>query len=710
MLPPQAHGLVSWVQSCAHLSPPDPGLKTGKRMNHRQAVRSLLLAAFILLPSTSIVGQSDADSEFSAGLEAYRGQAFDQAIEHFRNVVKADPSSSEAIRFMNMSQDSLVQMMMSENEEYRAEFKAFAMTILEASRSMKRDAVRDKDAAEALASKCLEGTYAERGKSIWKLGMTFGPFAVPPLVASLNSNDATRYAAIYALSRLGSDALPPLLAASSSPNSKVRLAVAQVLIEMGDARATARLAEMARYDEDAAINALCAGYVSTPVGESYIEQGDAYYSYDMQNGLMETENHGVRWVLDGSTSLYYDELEAGLVPLELAKECYAAANHLREPSTVQEQASKGMALVYAAEVALLRAVGEDNRAAEQFNAGLSLSSGALNLALGASLKSSNDVPIASVLIEMLDSPAAIHAIEVQNALSNSVPTLRFSAAISLANAGDVNSPGLLTSLLRASSLRGLRTVQIFSTNPDFSEGLSAELASNECTTLVALDANSGFTNLYSGLNIDAFVIQDPLPDTYARQLVRRIRAIGKYADVPIFVQANGSATGDIDDANVEENVTGSMVAASWGSLDVERTGYRRTAARAAEALAGMASRESRLVEVDLSDFVVLLGRTDDNVAIPIINALGYWGSASETKEDLMSVVGDDGKSNARRAAAARSVERIMASAPPSSVKMTSDDLNTLQFAMKAGGDLAQACAMLLGRGKAPHKSVKVSPK
>ncbi|MDP6850757.1 MAG: HEAT repeat domain-containing protein, partial [Planctomycetota bacterium] len=670
--------------------------------NHRQAVRSLLLAAFILLPSSSILAQSSGvDSEFSDGLRAFRAEAYETALEHFRRVVSMDPSQADAVRLMNESQDALVQLMMADNPEFRT----FALTVLEAARTKGVEAIRDADAAAEVAARCFEGTYTERGKAIWELGMTYGPFAVPPLVSSLNSDDSTRFAAIYALSRLGSDALPPLLVASHSENNKVRLAVAQVLVEMGDPRAIPRLAQMAKSDSDGSIRALCRGY-ATNVESAYLKQGLGYYNYDPSLGLSETENHGVRWGLDGQAKLFFDELEAGLIPMELAKGCFEAAAQSSD-SNLASQAARGLALVYAAEVALLRAVGENVRAAEQFNAGLSLSTEALNSALGEALRSSNDVPTAAVLIEMLDSPAAIQAGNLRTALNSSVPTISFSAAISLANAGEQGST-LVSTLMRAASIQGLHSVQIFSADNAFANNLAEGLASSaNCTSLIASDAASGLSNLYRGLNIDAFVIQDPLPDTYARQLVKRIRQNGKYANTPILVQGNGSATGDIDDATVYDTLTFQDVRSSLSELDPERMGYRRTAARAAEALAGMANRSSGSGAGVQQSLVSFLGREDD-VAIPIMMALGHWGTAAEAQQ-LLSEIADGGNSAQKRAAAARALDGIMTR--DGTTKLLTEDENVLRSAMTVEDvELAQACATVLGRGKAIHKSVQVSAK
>jgi len=654
-------------------------------MNNRKSVRGLFLAAILLAPSTLFA--QDAETAFLEGMSAFRNDDHEAAISRFREVIRLDPTRAEAIELMNSSQDSLVQLMMAGGE-----FETFAMSVIEASRNASRDLVTDTDAAAEAAAACLEGSYADRAKAIWSLAQNHGPFGVPPLVAALGNNDDAHFAAIYALSRMGTDTLIPLLAASNSTSDDVRLSVVQVLLQLNDARANTRLADMAANDSDARVRAM-AQVVGGDAASLHFAQANAFYLNDPSMGLSEVENYGVLWSISG-TDLMSFEVPATLVSLELAKYHYARAYELGHSG-----AAAGLASVYAAEAANLGSAGEDDAAAAQSNAGIALGEMALNSAL-LNAVNAGDLAVSMQLAMMLNGASATGS-GLQAALGSEMPAVRGAAAVAMANAGS-NGIEVITELGSCVQLQAVRTVVIVDGNEARANDLAAALNGSGVTTFVANDGTDGLIELHRGLGVDAFVVADPLPEFYARRMVKEIRRDRKYADSAILVIGN-DGTGDIDGAEVMSAVTVSDVTASFAELDRDRSAFTAAAEISALALSSVSARNAGSAALANEGLMVACNR-GDAVAIPAMNALANCGGEATTGT-LVAVVADDSRSAGARAAAANALAGVIgrgAAAPATAGE-------SLRAAANAGdAALATACARALGAMGVGHSLVSVS--
>ncbi len=649
-------------------------------MTHRTPARSLLLAATLLLaPASSLLAQGqDPEVIFLEGKHAFRNGDLEGALAKFREVVQLDPSHAAAYRMLTSSNDFLAQLMAEGGE-----FETFALDVLAAARDADAEARRDADAAAELAQVALNGSYAERSRAIFEGRQMYGPFFAPPLVAALaDTSEDVRLNAYYALSRMGVDSLLPVMAASHSTNVDVRRGCVQVLLESGDARANARLADMAAHDEDGTVRTLAAAHGGGDAGMLHFQQGWACYAGDPVLGITELENHGVLWAVDG-TELMPIDTHAALVPLELA------LHHFGRAAELGVDSGAAMALAHAAEAAVLRAAGDMEDAMEaQVVAALSLGPAALDGGLGAALKK-GDVASAAVLCEMLTGPSAAGSANLQAALGADAPVLRHAAAVALALSGD-SSAAVVAQLGAGMRLEAVRVVHIVDADAARAGALASALDAQGIVALVAKDGVDGMVNASRGLPADAFVIGDPLPDYYARRLAKEIRRSSRYADTPMMVIDSGE-TGDVDGAEVVESVDAAAVVAAFGELDAERQSYLAAAASAAEAMAYLAANAPQAAAAATGDLVAALGR-EDAVAIPAMTALGHAGDASAAAA-LIGVIADSGRSSEARTAGARGLAGVLSRNPGAGAGA----MDALKGAMGEGdAALARACAQAMG--------------
>ena len=659
-------------------------------MNNRQSVRSLFLAAILLTPSALLA--QDAEMAFKEGMSAFRNSNYEAAIERFREVIRLDPTRSEAVALLNSSQvakDSLVQLMMAGGE-----FETFALSVLEASRNADRELITDPDAAAEAAAACLEGSYADRAKAIWILAQTFGPFGVAPLITELGGTDERHFAAIYALSRMGNDTLIPLLAASNSSNAEVRLAVVQVLLQLNDDRANARLADMAAGDSDARVRVM-AEVVGGDAASLHFAQANAFYRNDPHMGLGEVENYGVLWSIDGSNLIPF-EVPAVLVPLELAKYHYSRAYDLGHAG-----AAAGLGQVYAAEVASLRAAGEDDGANAQANAAFALGSLALNTALDSAV-ASGDLAVSLELARMLDGYAGANSAGLKAALGSKMPAVRGAAAVALANGGS-NSAKVVAALGASVQLEALRTVIIVDSNEARANALADDLAAGGITSFVTNDGTDGLIALHRGLAVDAFVVADPLPEFYARRMVKEIRRDRSYADSAVLVIDNNGGTGDIVGAEVMDSVSAGDVTSSFADLDSERSSFLAAAQAAANALVAISGRDAEAASTAADALATACGR-EDSISIPAMNALANCGGESSAIT-LVSVVGDGSRSNEARTAAANA---IVAFAMRGGSLPATAGATLVNAGSDGDADLAASCSRALGALGYSHVLVSLS--
>lgn len=655
----------------------------------RSTAFRLLLAGFLAFIPVASAPAQNAQELFDQGMAHFYNGDHEAAITSFRRVVAMAPDEAVAYQMLNQSQDDLLQLMVEGGE-----FEAFAREILASAKEAGEAAVRDEEAAAALAEDCFADDFETRSQAIFELRMRFGPFGAPPLIEELGAqSEDRRLKAIYALSRLGSPAVYPVLAATWAEGEQVRAGAVLVLAELNEPRAAARLLDLAAHDESGMVRKLAADVTGDqPAAEMLYQQGWDFLDADDEYGMMGADNYGVHWVADGNGVRGVD-MPPSLVPCELAKEHFLRAYELG-----LGDAAIGLATTYATQISILDAAlsegADDWAAARHMQAASALTLGnAVLVDAFVNAVAESRVGAAQALADLVDGDHASSVPALQSAVQNaSTADVRYAAAIKLAMLNQANA-GVVDTLVEATTLDALRVVVLVDPDASRRNRLASGLSSQGIAVVQGEDGADALVNAYRSTLVDAFVIADPLPDLYATRVVKEIRANERFADTPILILGNED-TGDLDSADVVQDASVSDITDAFGDLGVERERYLATAAAAAEALARLAHQGADLGGAG-SSLTSALGR-EDAVAIPAAAVVGHSGNAGDA-DALMGLIADDGRSVEARTAAALGLTAL---AHRVSVNVDQSVLEGL--VMDADPALAQAAARALAASGGAH--------
>jgi HEAT repeat protein len=667
-------------------------LRSGRFM----ASRLLLAALLLLIPTTSAYAQEDAQKIFDQGMAHFHNGDHGKAVDAFRQVVALAPDQAVAYQLLNQSQDSLLQLMVAGGE-----YESFAKEILESASSASRDAIKDRDAANAAAEDCFSDDMATRSRAIFDLGFRFGPFAALPLIDALGDQSESRHlAAIYALGRIGMEVSQPVLAATWSSNERVRAGALLVLAELNDPRGAARIADLAANDESGMVRKLASQIaVSANAADMLYEQGWDYLDADAAYGLTTVENYGTYFIADGS-SVMGVEMPSALVPCELAKR-----NFLRAMELGNADAAVALATTYATEVSVLMAYqnsGDDGMESAinlQTASALTLGNEVLQGALvNAVAEGRNDAAL--VLVDLLDSASASSAEALNFAVQNArTSDLRYGAALALAGLGQANAD-VIAALTEASMLDALRVVHLVDPNESRAAALAADLSAAGIAVIRAEDGAGGLINAHRSVLVDAFIIADPLTDLYASRVVKELRKDDRFGDTPIIILGNDNS-GDIETAEVMDSVDAQAILDSFGDLGVDRERYLATAAAAAESLAMIAMHDADATATAAAAMAGALGR-EDAIAIPATMVIGAAGSATQA-DALLGLVSDDSRSTEVRTAAAKGLTKLAGR-----VNVSVDTAALSELVVSAEAPLSRACARAMAALGGGHLSAGLS--
>jgi len=653
------------------------------RAGRPAAQRFFLAALLALVPATPAFAQeSEAQQLFDQGMAHYHNGDHDKAIASFRQVVSLAPDEAVAYQLLNQSQDALLQLMVAGGE-----YETFAEEVLAAASNASREALRDADAAAEAAAACFDDDFGTRSRAIADLGFRFGPFAGPPLIAELGAqSEDRRLKAIYALSRVGMEVAQPVLAATWSDNADVRAGALLVLAELNDARAAARIADLAANDPEGKVRKIASSLaVSAPAADMLYEQGWDYLDGDGEYGLGSVENYGVLFVAEGSGVRAVDMLPS-LVPCELAK-----MHFLRSLELGNADAAIALATAYASEVSILDAAlaegNDEYQSARNMQAASALTLG--NAVLADALVNAvaeNKVGAAQALVTLVDGTNQASALALQHAAANaSTVEVRFHAALKLAHLGQADA-AVVGLLVEAATLDAPRVVHMIDPDQGRASSLASELRSQGIYVVHSADGTDGMINAHRSVLVDAFVIADPLPDFYASRIVKEIRKDDRFTDTPILILGNDDS-GEVDSAELLDEASADAITSAFGDLGVDRERYLATAAAAAEALAQLAANGTDLGAA-AGGMLGALGR-EDAVAIPAARALGHAGS-SDAADALLALAADDSRSVEARTAAAQGLAGV---ASRNSVSVDASALQDLIGSDDAALSMAAARAL-----------------
>ncbi|MCH2101329.1 MAG: HEAT repeat domain-containing protein [Planctomycetes bacterium] len=664
-------------------------MSNSSRAGRKPAYRLFFAALLAMLPAAPAFAQ-DAQKLFDQGMAHYYNGDHEAAIASFRQVVAQAPDQAVAYQLLNQSQDSLLQLMVAGGE-----YETFAKEVLASANEASREAMRDLDAAAEVAAGCFADDFATRSKAIFDLNFRFGPFGALPLIDELGSqSEGRRLNAIYALSRMGGEAAQPVMAATYSNNEQVRAGAVLVLAELNDARAAARVTDMATNDESGMVRKIAETYAAdASAAEMLYSQGWGYLDADPDYGLTGPENYGALFVADGSGVMAVDMLPS-LVSCELAKREF-----LRSHELGNADAAIALAIAYGAEVSILTAAGEDYADVRNLQMASALTLG--NEVLCAALVNAvaeNRVGASRALVMMVDAENPNSAASLDYAMANArTADVRYGAAIAMAHGGNA-SEGVVGTLAEASTLDALRIVHLADPDDERAARLAGQLADQGIAVVRAQDGGSALINAYRSVIVDVFVVADPLPDLYASRVIKEIRKDERYSDTPFLVLGNDDS-GDIEGAEILDSDDASAIVDAFGDLGADRERYLATAASAAQALAHLAANGASLgSNADQLDGA--LGR-EDAVAVPMARVIGLAGN-SGSAEALMGLISDDSRSTEARAAAAKGLTTL---AGRMDVSVNTDVLEAL--ISDSDPALAMACARALAACGGAHLAATV---
>jgi HEAT repeat protein len=211
-----------------------------------------------LLGSTAVAQESAAD-KLHKGLEYLRAgdrESVQKAITVLREALAAEPSSEEVLAALSQADyagwQAILNLMAS-----GAEGANVALAILDIATPRLPEKAFNEEELKSLVKKAVESdSYSERFDAASTLNRVYGEFAVPYLLAYLQSTntDQMTNAHITLMLRLGRSAVLPLDVALLKGNATVRRMVSHELGNIGDERSLPALAE-ATTDQDPDVRA-----------------------------------------------------------------------------------------------------------------------------------------------------------------------------------------------------------------------------------------------------------------------------------------------------------------------------------------------------------------------------------------------------------------------------------------------------------------------
>ncbi len=644
---------------------------TGKR-------RSLFLLAltaplFAPLASAAPQGSAEIQSLFREGQQLFRQGQKAQALERFTRVLALQPSNEDAYELWKIADQQVLLDLLVEG----GQGELVAARLMELAGSGMRERENDEEAIRALLRRIEGEDPIDRRRALRELAVNHGEYAVPAMLRRLAdpADDERRVLYMHSLTQMDTDVVLPLVAALGSADAFLRRNVASVLGYIGDRRAAAALAWMARNDSDSAARE-AAVEAARRVGSDgnplalFLDLGDDYH-HQRASVLRPADFSRVVWSWHGD-ALVNTEVPRYLYADELSKNAYHTALAI-DPSSLDARA--GLARAYAAQQAEMLARTQSGVADQDFDQHLALAeialSGAgveaLDRALGMCL-AAGETGTGVRLADALGGLSLSSTSNLEQALASGDGAIASQAAVSLGaiahRAGRAPSAAAAEGLVRAATLEVLRVAAVIDGDVARGRELSDALRAQG---LVVHHWESGAIAL--GLlrrvpGIDALVVAETLPDLTVDQILRSVARDERLAATPVLL-----LTADEERA---DEVYGEALAGTLGSaadagkvielLDANMGRDRELAlqisARAAQTLELLASGPAREQLTGAADGLasVLADRTDLVVA-PALGALGALGNVQHL-DAVSALVLDGERSTWVRTAAAEALGNI----------------------------------------------------
>ncbi len=627
----------------------------------------LLLAAALLTGPVALA--QDVESTFKQGLELLERGRKEEALRAFQKVLSMDPTNEQAYELWRSTDHKLWLEILTSQGDLELVGRRL-MGLVEMARRERRN---DEESIRKLITDLGVDDVVTRTAAIRQLAADHGEFAVPHLLGWLSDsgNDERRITAVQALTQMNVDVVLPLIEVLDSSDAYLRQNVLMVLQRIRDPRSVGALARIAKSDEDGVCRNLAQEALNALRGEAdaavaWTKLGDDYH---MRRASVLSDYHwsDVVWSFaDGRLSS--TATPRALYADALAKKCYhraLAANPAHVP------AHAGLARAHAGEVAAiesLRRSGADVAAWEAAGANATIAIGlggavAADAALAACV-AENDSAAGVVLVRALAQMATAPTAAMARAMGSADGAIQNEAVVSLGNMAIWGKSRANAELIRAlgavASRNVLRTAFVIDGDEARAKATADALRGAGMLVNGTSSGIQGLAMLRRMAGVDLVVVADRLGDVTTHQVLDELDGEAHLAAAPVFVAA---ANPDEVADSFGDKVAGAfnaadlsaVMAALENTLGAERERADALAQAAADILARLAGTGTDVSAV-AADLASALNRAD-GVSVPAAYALVTAGNAGHVAA-LSAVVGDAGRSDAVREAAAHALTAI----------------------------------------------------
>lgn len=635
------------------------------------ASRSLSLLALTVASLTlPVTAQSE---DFQKAVEALDRGAAEEALGLLQKVLGADPSNEAAYElWVNTEHTVWLKMLLKGGE-----FELLTKELMDRAKMGRKQRQNNPDAIRELVKELSNDDVLVRTRVTNQLASDFGEYAVPVLIYSLadQQNNDRRVNVITALSKMGSDVVPPLTEALlDAPDAFLRKNVALTLGYIKDPRSRAALADAASFDADTGVKQAAAQSLAKigGAGESgalFLALGDAYYG-ESDTVLMPHQYSDVVWHWEGNGLQSMDTPRFLYAPEMAKKAYYRALSRLSDPAKALAGIAR-CAVTESGRLAEWKAAGEDvgewsNRLAADDLAAQMAGPDALDLALGWALE--GDMVAASGLCRLLAGSGKSSTANLKKALSASQSlAVQGEAAVALGRIAYRNreaaSNETVAALTTAAGHQVLRIGAIIGGDEASGQKLAAELENLGYSASFWANGARGLLSVQQLPGVDLIVVaENNLGNLTTRQVVNDLRKDPRTARTPIYVRVSSPEADAASFGNVSgviapgDDIKATAEAAAKEPLNRDREEALQLAARAAQTLHMLAAGKSE-VGGTAEALAATLGDRPDTVVVPALGALQFVGGASQV-ERIAAVVGNAERSEAARVAAAEALAGI----------------------------------------------------
>ena len=646
-------------------------------MRRHFGLLALLTALSLSAGATSVAAApQDAADLFNEGIDLLERGDDAAALEKFTAVLASDPSNEEAYELWKSTKHEVWLQMLVKGGQY----ELVAKRLIDRAKIGRAETADDEGAIRELLSGVQDDDVIVRARAIRALAANHGEYAVQYMLPTLGDENASdrRVLFMQALTEMGTDVVLPLVAALGTDDAYLRRNIALTLGYIGDPRSGAALTWFAFNDEDDGVRR-AAAQAAKKVGSQgdalalFLQLGDDYH-HGRATVLRAVDYSDVVWNW-GDDGLYSTAVPRYLYADELSKNSYYGALAADSGSL---DARAGLARAYVSqqiEIALRGEAGQDvtGLADQVGKASIAVNAtgiDALDRALAWAVRDS-DTTTAIGLIRVIGDGAFAAVPGLHAALSSADAAMSGEAAVALGRIAHrsrtVASPEVVSALGAAAGREIMRLGVVIDGQAARGQAITEALASNGMVVNFWDRGAMGLALLKRVPGVDVIVVSDELPDLTVDQVLHEISLDERTANTPVVMITESEDWADRVAATITgAGETDAIEAAMSDSLDGDRARADDLAGRAAEVLAGLGLAGGNISGA-VDSLAGTLGSRGDSVTIPAMTALATVGT-SDAIPALMGVLGDDGRSEAARIAAADAVAQIAAreslSGPP----------------------------------------------